>query len=729
VPEQSIQILELLLEHPGDLVSREQLRQRLWPSDTFVDFEHGVNAAVRRLRDALGDSAETPRFIETLPRRGYRFIGAIGESIAPTPVGAAPSASASTTPAPPERKRWRRRTIVVALLAAIAVFGIAASFVLRRPAPTAPAVPSLSAVTFEQGVQKEPTWSPDGLFIAYASNQSGNFDIWVQAVAGGEPHRLTTNPAHDWQPAWSADGKFIAFRSERNGGGIFLVRAPLGGDEQQLSDVGYWPQWSRDGKLLVFSQMEVGLIIPEIYLLDPTRPQSRTRILQDELAKFVRMRSRIVWHPDGQRVSFWGTRNTPTGPTLGFWTLPIAGGEAKLSEIPKSVRQEANAQFVLAVLSGVTWAPSGDALYLQATSVGNWLDNIWTVDIDPLSLSWRGGLRRLTTGTDQESAVSVAAVGDRLALVVTTRIVRLWSLPLDPRTGRPTEVAPTALTPASMRVESFDVSADGNTLAYNATLHGKSGRQLLSSSFDGRPPIKLDEGSDFFAPRLSFDGAFLIYRRPRSQREGSELVWRTTDGTGMERVLPQGPDPAGWSPDGERFLHGCTPPGEPARLCVSPARATTLDQTRKVLSDPVYSFWQGRFSSSGRWILFNATRHGEGSVLGVVAAEGGEGKWIRLTDAHLGADKARWAHDGKAIYFIGSRDSDVNHVWRLEFDPDQGAVIGGPIQLTHYDDPARTISKGGNAELGVSATRLVVSIVETTSSHIWKILGVKGSPR
>ena len=70
VPDQSIEILKALLEQPGELVTRERLRERLWPSDTFVDFEHGLNAAVRRLREALGDSADTPRFVETLPKKG-----------------------------------------------------------------------------------------------------------------------------------------------------------------------------------------------------------------------------------------------------------------------------------------------------------------------------------------------------------------------------------------------------------------------------------------------------------------------------------------------------------------------------------------------------------------------------------------------------------------------------------------------------------------------------------
>jgi TolB-like protein/DNA-binding winged helix-turn-helix (wHTH) protein len=77
LPDQSFLVLAMLLEHPGDLVTREDIQKRLWPGDSFVDFDHGLNNAVNRLREALGDSAGVPLFVETLPRRGYRFIGAV----------------------------------------------------------------------------------------------------------------------------------------------------------------------------------------------------------------------------------------------------------------------------------------------------------------------------------------------------------------------------------------------------------------------------------------------------------------------------------------------------------------------------------------------------------------------------------------------------------------------------------------------------------------------------
>lgn len=84
---QPFQVLALLLERPGEVVTREEIRQRIWPGDTFVDFDHGLNKAVNKLREALGDTADSPRFVETLPRRGYRFI----EPMSPSAVPAAPT--------------------------------------------------------------------------------------------------------------------------------------------------------------------------------------------------------------------------------------------------------------------------------------------------------------------------------------------------------------------------------------------------------------------------------------------------------------------------------------------------------------------------------------------------------------------------------------------------------------------------------------------------------------
>jgi eukaryotic-like serine/threonine-protein kinase len=145
--EQPFQILAMLLEQPGQVVTREQLRERLWPENTFVDFDHSLNTAVKKLRQALNDEADKPRYIETLPKRGYRFIGPAVESLpAPHPAHDTEHASradetaeeSESTPTnlvavvPPARVRWKSIASVVLLVAAV---GVGAYFALHRRAP------------------------------------------------------------------------------------------------------------------------------------------------------------------------------------------------------------------------------------------------------------------------------------------------------------------------------------------------------------------------------------------------------------------------------------------------------------------------------------------------------------------------------------------------------------------------------------------------------------------
>ncbi len=118
--EQPFRILAMLLERPGELVTRDEIKERLWPADTFVDFEHSVNAAIRRLRDALNDHADTPRFIETLPRRGYRFIADVSES--GEGQKAAHAVTIAAPPAPPVAiGRMQRLLMIAAVLVMFAV--------------------------------------------------------------------------------------------------------------------------------------------------------------------------------------------------------------------------------------------------------------------------------------------------------------------------------------------------------------------------------------------------------------------------------------------------------------------------------------------------------------------------------------------------------------------------------------------------------------------------------
>jgi DNA-binding winged helix-turn-helix (wHTH) protein len=176
--------LSILLERPGQVVTRDELHKRLWP-DTFVDVDHNLNTAINKIREVLGDSGESPRFVETLPRRGYRFIAPVDGIADPANI-IRPS---------PEGIEDRKHTRIfpgarVLSLVSVLVLGAAAFLIYRRPPGQLGRQHALTRITFDEGLQIGVTWSPDSRFIAYSSDRGGKFDIRVQPVSGDPAQSL-----------------------------------------------------------------------------------------------------------------------------------------------------------------------------------------------------------------------------------------------------------------------------------------------------------------------------------------------------------------------------------------------------------------------------------------------------------------------------------------------------------------------------------------------------------
>jgi DNA-binding winged helix-turn-helix (wHTH) protein len=373
---QPFQALAILLEHPGTVVTREELQKRLWP-DTFVDVDHNLNTAINKIREMLGDSAENPRFVETLPRRGYRFI-------APVDVAgsALPTEMSANNTSLPQRSQALRLLILFGACAFLAVLG----FVIykQRQAAEPSRQRPLTRVTFDGGLQIGATWSPDGRFIAYSSDRGGKFDIWVQQASGGDPVQITKGPGHNWQPDWSPDGKYIAYRSEDGNGGLFVIPA-LGGEglDRKISSFGYYPQWSPDSSQILFRTNFTDISSTDrLYLvgLDGHTPRE---IFADIVSQRKHFPFLAAWHPDGKRISLLAD---DIGNVPNLWTVTPAGGAAVKSEIaPEIVKQIAEVSAASENFEGIdrklSWAPSGKAIYFARTFRG--ARNLWKLTIDP----------------------------------------------------------------------------------------------------------------------------------------------------------------------------------------------------------------------------------------------------------------------------------------------------------------------------------------------------------
>ena len=329
---QPFQVLAILLERPGDVFTREELQKRLWP-DTFVDVDHNLNTAINKIREVLGDSAESPRFVETLPRRGYRFIALVEGAQSAAVLGGSGVRQESRAP-------WVRRAPI--LFVVLLVLAAAGLLIYRRlQSPTSSAQRTLTRLTFDSGLQIGATWSPDGRFIAYSSNRGGKFDIWVRQISGGDPVQITKGRGYNWQPDWSPDGKYIVFRSEDGEGGLFVVPA-LGGAglERKISSFGFYPRWSPDASQILFQlNFQTPYFTNRFYVvrLDGSAPRE---VFADFVSHQDLQAISAAWHPDGKRVSIWGWDPGSEQTIRSFWTVSLEGGAAVRSEIaPEIVRK------------------------------------------------------------------------------------------------------------------------------------------------------------------------------------------------------------------------------------------------------------------------------------------------------------------------------------------------------------------------------------------------------
>jgi Tol biopolymer transport system component/DNA-binding winged helix-turn-helix (wHTH) protein len=591
--DQPFQILALLLEKPGELVTREELRERLWPADTFVDFDHSLNSAVKKLRQALSDDPDTPRFIETLPRRGYRFIAPVGKGASlPSPAQSGEPVSSSGTSSAagssPTGSVPTPTAVVVAhlhhwkLWAAggfgfILALGVVAWFGFR---PTSSAnlspIRLVPLTTLSNGASK-PSFSPDGNQIAYSwggENKDG-VDIYIKQIGVEKPLQLTSDFGYNFFPAWSPDGRYIAFahgnKTERPG--IYLLPA-VGGPPRKLIELPNAQNckpvssWSPDGKFLLFSDKMPSTPSCAVYQLglDDLKVHQITSPPSPSNGD-----GSATYSPDGSTLAF--VRNTKDVDEI--YLMPAYGGEPR------------RLTFDNRMILGLTWTPDGKELVF-ASNRGGMNFGLWRI---PAS---GGTPERLVVGSDGVFGPTISLKGHRLAYGSGYWSENIWRTPIGP----------------------------GH--------HGGKPEKLIFSDTQ-------EEG-----PQYSPDGKHIAFQ---STRSGSFEIWRAdANGMNLVQLTSMGGPLTGtprWSPDGKQICFDSRP-GSHANIHIIGADGGPVRRLINDTSDDAVASW----SRDGRWLYFASNRSGTWQVW-KRTVEGGAP--IQIT--RNGGFAPLSSPDGKLVYY------------------------------------------------------------------------------
>jgi Tol biopolymer transport system component/DNA-binding winged helix-turn-helix (wHTH) protein len=562
LPNQAFHVLAILLNRAGDLVTREELCEQLWPAAAFLEHDGSLNAAVNRLREALGDSAERPRFIETLPRRGYRFVAAIDRVHAPVAIELTEDCEtlASDFSQSPKRPAPRARFVVAVVISGVFVVAVVATILSSRSQGHRALGREIVPFTSLPGQAVTPTFSPDGSQIAFAWNGNAGanqqFDLYVKTIGSDRILRVTNTPSAWISAAWSPDGTSISFvRTNEGTTGIYVVPA-LGGAERRIVGdavgVGHFIQlgWSPDGKLLAYSRygsngaQQIFTVNLETLVSQPLAP-----------APTCWDAAEPAYSPDGTQLAF-------------ICTSSVAKYDIYISSIPAGRLQP------LASMSGkaqgLTWSADGQRIIFSNDSGDG--GALWSLTLD-------GQLTQLSFG---ESGTGPVIRGSRLAYIRGRNTINIWRFDLT--NSHPEDSAKKLLYSTRAQIEP-SYSHDGSRIVFQSNRSGRTEIWVADAEGTDATRVTSFNGPFTSSPSWCSDGRRIAFDSIASGMSAvyiddiNERLPRAVDAARPNLSLPVWSEDCRWliASDGRTALYRVPIAGGPAqRFTDLPAARSTV---------------------------------------------------------------------------------------------------------------------------------------------------------